>query len=157
MYTVAIFGHREIINFLAVEDTLRNTVNSVVRENGLVNFLVGCNGDFNRIASSAVVLAREQFGWKYVSLTLVLPYQKASIEKNIKDYENYYDNIEICETSGICHYKKAFKVRNEYMVDRADMVICFVSKSSGGAYRAMEYALKCDKEIINLGETGSEK
>ena len=43
------------------------------------------------------------------------------------------------------------------MVDRADMVICFVSKSSGRAYRAMEYALKCDKEIIILGETGSEK
>ena len=151
MYTVAMFGHREIRSFLALEDRLRETVKSIVRERYSDNFLVGCDGDFDRIASSAVVLARDEFGERNVSLTLVLPYPKASIERNIGDYEKYYDFIEVCEEAEISHYKKAFTVRNEYMADRADLVICYVVKASGGAWRAMRYAVENGKEVMNLG------
>ena len=36
------------------------------------------------------------------------------------------------------------------MVDRADLVICFVKNGSGGAYKAMCYAEKAGKKIINI-------
>ena len=39
------------------------------------------------------------------SLTWVLPYPTAELENNHEDYENYYDNIEICEESCNAHFK----------------------------------------------------
>ena len=36
------------------------------------------------------------------------------------------------------------------MVDRADMVICYVEHTEGGAYKTMKYALDVNKLVINL-------
>ena len=36
------------------------------------------------------------------------------------------------------------------MVDRADLLICYVEKESGGAYQTMQYALKTGKKVINI-------
>lgn len=38
------------------------------------------------------------------------------------------------------------------MVDRADLIICYVENKSGGAYKAMRYAEKQGKRIINLAD-----
>ncbi len=40
--------------------------------------------------------------------------------------------------------------RNEYMVDIADLLICFVERKYGGAYRTLLYAGRKKKRIINL-------
>ena len=39
---------------------------------------------------------------------------------------------------------------NTPMVDAADLVIAYVENSSGGAYKAMAYAEKTEKPVINL-------
>ena len=36
------------------------------------------------------------------------------------------------------------------MVDRADLLICYVEKEFGGAYQTMQYALKTGKKVINI-------
>ena len=36
------------------------------------------------------------------------------------------------------------------MIDRSDLVVDYVERKSGGAYRALEYAEKAKKEIINI-------
>ena len=41
------------------------------------------------------------------------------------------------------------------MVDRSDLVICYVDHQSGGAFQTMQYARKCGKELINLAEEGT--
>ena len=42
------------------------------------------------------------------------------------------------------------QIRNREMVDRSDLVIFCVERSSGGAYQTMKYAVKQEKNIINL-------
>ena len=42
------------------------------------------------------------------------------------------------------------QIRNQEMVDRSDLVIFCVERSSGGAYQTMKYAIKNQKNIINL-------
>ena len=39
---------------------------------------------------------------------------------------------------------------NTPMVDASDLVIAYVENSSGGAYKAMAYAEKTEKPVINL-------
>ena len=48
--------------------------------------------------------------------------------------------------------KAAIVRRNEYVIQHADYIICYVNHISGGAYQAMQKALKYGKKIINLAE-----
>ena len=50
------------------------------------------------------------------------------------------------------HRKGAITKRNRWMVEQADIFICYVEKEEGGAYAALEYAQKLNKQIINLAD-----
>ena len=38
------------------------------------------------------------------------------------------------------------------MIDRSEIIICYVLEKKGGAYNAMKYAKKKNKVIINLAD-----
>ena len=38
------------------------------------------------------------------------------------------------------------------MVDRADLVICYIENKEGGAWQTIKYAKEKEKNIINLAE-----
>lgn len=42
------------------------------------------------------------------------------------------------------------------MVDRADLIVCYIEHNEGGAYQTVQYAKKQDKKIINLAELEEE-
>jgi len=117
-----------------------------------VDFLIGRDGDFDQIVSSTVKRMKRAIRDDNSSLTWALPYPTAELENNHEDYENYYDNIEICEESCNAHFKGAIQMRNKSMVDRADLVVCFIDHSSGGAYQTVKYAEKQNKKIINIAD-----
>ena len=48
--------------------------------------------------------------------------------------QDYYDEIELCQESASAQFKGAIQIRTRYMVDRADLLICYVEKERGGAY-----------------------
>ena len=91
-------------------------------------------------------------GLKYgnTSFILVLPYIKAEYRNNEQSYLEYYDEIEICAESAEGHYKSAIQVRNRNLVDRSNLVICYIQHKSGGAYKTIQYAEKQGKKILNL-------
>ena len=43
------------------------------------------------------------------------------------------------------------------MVEQADLFICYVEREEGGAYTALKYAKKLEKEVINLAEQEAER
>lgn len=42
--------------------------------------------------------------------------------------------------------------RNKFIAENADIVVCYITHHSGGAYQAVKIAEKCGKRIINLAE-----
>ena len=81
------------------------------------------------------------------ALVLVLPYLTAEYINNKTSFENYYDEIEVFESS---HFRSAFQQRNRAMVDRSDLVICCIERDEGGAYNAVRYAQKTNKKVMNV-------
>ena len=84
------------------------------------------------------------------ALVLVPPYLSAEYEKNEEAFQEYYDEVEICQSSSAAHFKAAMQLHNREMVDRADLVLCYIERKSGGAYQTVLYAKKQNKQIINL-------
>jgi len=151
IYTVSFFGHRQMKDYFAVEEKLEKIILELMDTKGFVEFLVGRGGEFDQLAASAVRRCKRTFRNDNSALTLVLPYMTAEYRDNADSYQAYYDEVEICELSSKTHYKAAYQVRNRTMVDRSDLVVFYVERSSGGAYQTMKYAQCLQKRTINLG------
>ena len=150
IYTVAFFGHRYIDNPLKIEELLEEQIRKLIDENEYVEFLVGHNGDFDRCVSSAVLRVRKNYREDNSSLVLVLPYPTAEYRNNEKYFYDYYTDVEISYKASRAYPKSAIQIRNREMVDRADLIICYVDENQGGAYKTYQYAITKGKDVIKL-------
>ena len=152
MYTVSFFGHRIIDDLNKVQNELENIISKIVSEHEYVQFLVGRDGDFDIIAASAVRKVKKTLFVDNVDLNLVLPYMRAEISNNIEYMLDYYNDIQVDDDARKAHFKAAIKIRNQNMVKKSQLVICYVEKNKGGAYNAMKYAQKQDCTVINIAK-----
>ena len=151
-YFVTFFGHRDIYNFKEVEKQLYEIICRILQIHPFVVFYIGRNGDFDVHAASVLKRARKDMENEDNEIICVLPYNISDIEY----YEKYYDEVFIPECIEKTHPKGAITKRNKWMVEQADLVICYVERNKGGAYAAMKYARSLGKKTINLAEKENE-
>ena len=150
IYTVAFFGHRYIDNPFKVEETLEEQIRKLINEKEYVDFLVGRNGEFDQCVSSTVLRVRKNVRDDNSALVLVLPYPTAEYLNNENYFYDYYTDIEISHAASVAHPKSAIQIRNREMVDRADLVICYIEHEKGGAWQTVKYAIEQGKPIIYI-------
>lgn len=155
-FTVSFFGHRYLTDIKTLEDELAELVRYLLMTHAYVEFLVGRNGDFDRIVSSAIRRAQKSYGHENSAHTLVLPYMTAQYRNNEESFYSFYDEIEVFD-SHKTHFKAAITERNRAMIDRSSFVFFYVKESDGGASRAMEYARSIKKPYVNIAETMQKK
>ncbi len=150
IYTVSFFGHRYLDNILEIEAKLEELIRQLLEQHEYCDFLIGRDGDFDQCVSSSVLRVKKSYRDDNSSLILVLPYPRKDYLDNQDSFEAYYDEIEICEKSSLSHFKSAFQIRNQEMINRSDLVIFNVDHESGGAYQTLKYAKHQGKELINI-------
>ena len=151
-YTVSFFGHRKIDNALEIESRLEQLIRTLLREHEYIQFLVGRDGEFDQMVSSAIRRCKREYRSDNSAHIWVLPYVTAEYRDNEESFRDYYDEIEVCEAAAGCYYKNAHQTRNRTMVNRSDMVVFCIQHESGGAWQTMKYAKKQGKPCINLNE-----
>ncbi len=152
IYSVAFFGHRYVENIIKVESLLEEQVRKLIDENEYVEFLVGRNGDFDRCVSSSVLRVRKKYRDDNNALVVVFPYPTAEYLNNKNYFHDYYSDVEISHAASVAHPKSAIQIRNREMVDRADLIICYIERKKSGAWQAVQYAMKQRKTVINLAD-----
>lgn len=150
IYTVSFFGHRRILNQLPIDRKLEEVIVNLLQEYSYIEFLVGRDGDFDQLVSSAIRQCQRKHGHHNSSHIWVMPYPTSFFRNNEEACYAYYDEIEICEESTVKHFKSAFQARNRHMVDRSNLVVFYVETNEGGAYQTMQYAMQNGKECLNL-------
>ncbi len=153
IYTVSFFGHREVERFSYIDAQVFSLVRELIMTKEYVDFLIGRNGEFDQIVSSAINRVKRNCRDDNSSHILILPYDSAEYRENEASYRNYYDEIEIL-TSPDTHYKAAIQRRNRAMVDRSDLVVFYLERESGGAYQTFRYAVGQGKRIVKLNANG---
>lgn len=76
-FTVSFFGHRQINNPLSLENKLEKILCSLLKQKEYVEFLVGRDGEFDQIVSSAIRRCKRKIRDDNSSLIWVMPYQTA--------------------------------------------------------------------------------
>lgn len=151
--TVSFFGHAEVIDDKSVENavlcTLEKELNGVYAE-----FLVGAHGKFDYLARVSCVNYKNKY--KNGKVIFVTPYIDKVYLENCDSViaacdETIYPDIESVPK------RLAIVERNRRVVDMSDLIICYINRTWGGAFKAIEYAHKRKKKIINLGSADLEE
>lgn len=82
---------------------------------------------------------------KHIQNNLVIQY----LTFNIRE-KKYFDNVIYPEGFEKYHFKAAIPARNRYMVDHAQVAICYVNHDWGGAAKTYARAIKKGLQIINI-------
>lgn len=145
IFTVSLFGHRDIDDFKELKYTLVPIIKDLIESRPYINFLIGRNGEFDEYVVSVIKRMQEDRK-ENNDINLVLPYKVANLEY----YEKYYDGIILPEKVNKAHPKNAITLRNRWMIEQSDLVIVYVKQKTGGAYAATKYAKELNKKVINL-------
>ena len=137
------FGHREI--FGNITEKVVSAVKKAV-EQGCELFYTGAMGEFDEIFSSAVRFLKKTY--PEIKLVCVKPYLTKEINESGDYLFSLYDDIIIPTELADIHYKTVITKRNQWIIDKCDVVIGYTIRDYGGAYKAIDYAKKKGKEIF---------
>lgn len=147
-YRVVLFGHHDFYEHRILDEQLYSILKDLIRTKPFVEIYIGRNGDFDIYAATVIKRVQKAMGKANNELICVLPYP----QKDLEYYDEYYDSVIIPECIGKSHPKGAITKRNRWMVERANLFVCYVERERGGAYTAFKYAKKLEKQIINLAK-----
>lgn len=150
MKTITFFGHRELFS-KDIESRLREEIEKHIEED--VRFIIGTHGNFDRLAFYVC----KEFKKRYPKIKITLVFTSLSfLQKPTSRFaeERYlYEDVEtmIYEIEDE-HFKNQITTSNKKTVDDSDLVICYVDmkRYKSGAKRAVKYAIKRNKPVINL-------
>lgn len=127
-------------------------MDSLLRSDKYVEFIVGREGDFDILAASVIRRRKRALDYGMSALVLVLPYPKAEYINNCKAFERYFNEVRIFEESCKAHFKAAYKIRNRIVAEQSDLIVSCIEHKSGGAYQAAAYGERLGKWVINIAE-----
>ncbi len=143
-------GHGDAPQHLYLQ--IETAVERLIQNRQVNEFLVGNQGQFDRMALS--VLRRIKEKYPQISYYVVLAYMPKGGAAGTG-----YEAGETVFPEGIeyIHPRYAISWRNRWLVEQSDFVICYVKRSWGGAMQYVKMAERRGKEIINLAKEESDK
>ena len=144
---VAFCGHGDFLRSEEYERKLFDFLREKVGD-GAAEFYLGGYGGFDCFAYDCCK-AYQKTNPK-VSLVLVTPYIHLEYQRNyLREQAKKYDDILYPEIEDKPK-RYAIVYRNRYMMERADYVVAYITRTWGGAYTTYQYAKRKGKEIFDL-------
>lgn len=145
MKTISCFGHRVISSDISFR--VRNEVQKLLNDDPDTLFLLGHNGQFDGMVYH--VLQSMEMQMPEIQYKIVLSYFPEQKKNN-----RYYPADRTCYPEGLelVHPKYAITMRNRWMVEQCDIVLCYITHSWGGAAQFVKKAEQKNKTVINIAD-----
>lgn len=141
-------GHRKCDG---LDYNLMDRVIANLYKSGCRRFLCGMAQGFDLAAAESVLELKKKR--PDTELICCLPCEKQSAYYSAADKRRYARILENC-TQSVClaesYFDGCMQVRDRFMVDNSDTVVCFMRHKTGGTYYTCTYAEKCGKKVIEL-------
>ena len=133
------FGHRDSPS--SIRGVLSAEIERLINEKDVNTFYVGTQGNFDRMAYSVLAELRKRY--QHIKVYRVLAYMPKP------DDTGTVDTI-VPEGIETAHPRYAIVSRNNWMIDRSDYIVAYITHPTGGAYQAVERAKRRNRSIISL-------
>lgn len=149
MITITFFGHRIVLK-PNIEQQIYNYLKRILEKNNNVSFLIGTHGEFDKIILRVCRKLRRDYPCKITVVFTSLVFLKKKKDYSLIDFYKDVDTL-VYDIEDV-FYKKRIIISNEKMVDESNIIICYVDmeRAYSGAKRAVFYAIKKNKKIINF-------
>ena len=150
---ITFVGHGTLNISLELSAKIKKTIENNIVGKDHVSFYCGGYGDFDNHCARLCREIKKEI--QNCEIIFVTPYITPSQQNKIKyliDTKLYDDTIYPPLEDVLPRF--AITKRNEWMIDKADLIIAFVNHEYGGAYKAIKYAQRKLKRIINLSNSG---
>lgn len=144
-------GHRDVYDTKTIISVLHNEVENLIINENIKEFWVGNYGSFDAIASKCVRTLKTKY--KDVKLVLVIPYITKQLNEYKEQHYEKYDEILMEDIPPSTPRQLKIIKCNEYIVNEAEYLICYIRHTWGGAAKTFEYAQKRKIKIININDT----
>ncbi len=140
MPSCTFFGHRDCPD--DVKTSLMRALCSLITEQGVCNFYVGNQGNFDALALSALRELKKVY--PNITYTVVLAYYPPP--------SGVYDPLETIFPDEVACAPRRFAIdrRNRFLLAQSDYVICYVQHTASGAARFTSMAQRQGKTVIRL-------
>ncbi len=139
----AFFGHRDLFGKSEqIADVLHHIIIDLIHH-GVDVFYVGNHGEFDILSSKIACDLKTIYPQIQVVVVLCYPNELQYLKCQFTDFIMPVEIEKAPKRASIIK-------RNQWVVDNTDCVVCYICDKIGGAYRAVQYAQKHKKKIINL-------
>lgn len=146
---ISFAGHSFVPSSSEVKEMVKTQIrNNVISGEPIIFYLSGY-GDFDNICACA---GRELKTEYYnIEIVYITPYISISEQEKIKEMQNYglYDSAIYPPLENVPP-RFAISKRNEWMMTNAELIIAYVNRNYGGAYKSLQVARRRKKRIINI-------
>ena len=153
----AFTGHREIPSdeYEKIRVFTKKTVDLLISR-GVTEFISGGAVGYDMLSAEIVIEAK-----KYAPVKLVIAVPCKGQERyysfsDKKRYKYIMENADEITVLSEHYYNGCMQVRNRYMVNKADFLVSYCTKTSGGTYYTKSYAEKEGKFVIECSLDKSE-
>ena len=136
---IAFAGHSFISSRHEVKEMVKEQIRNNIIDVKLVTCYLGGYGDFDEICARACRELKQEYD--DIEVVYVTPYISLSEQAKIKEMQSYG----LCDTSIYPPIENvplrfAISKKNEWMMTNADLIIAYVNRSYGGAYKSLQVA-----------------
>ena len=137
------FGHRDAPSLL--EPRIGEIIEQLITEKRVTYFYVGNNGNFDSMVHRQLKQLSEKY--PHIRYYVVLAYMPT--EQSEFDITDYSETI---YPEGLESEPPRFAIskRNEWMIEKSDIVVTYVKYSTGGAAQAKKLAKRKGKRVMEV-------
>lgn len=150
------YNNKECNEYKDYLQTMEETIEKLINEQGYNYFIAGGAIGVDTDFAETVIRLRE-YKYPNIKLEIAVPCENQDLKWNQSDKDKYHQILSQADFVNVLskHYTKfCMAKRNEYMVNKSDMVLVFWNTkiTKGGTYRTLMYMnrKKIDYEIIGL-------
>lgn len=148
-FTCSFTGHRNVGDDLDI--ALLDRVLEKLIKSGARRFLFGAALGFDIIAAERVLRLKNKYNNLILCACIPFVGQSGRYPESYK--ERYNKIVGACDEKVILsdgYYNGCMHVRNRYLVDNCDVLVCYFRDKRGGTGYTVDYAKKCGKKIIEI-------
>ncbi len=156
MSTICFTGHRNVKETPELKERLTKQLETLIGE-GAEIFLSGMARGWDLICAAVVLEFRERYPNIKLHLILPCPSDEQTADWCDSDKAEYSRIFDLADRVEICsehYFDGCMKVRNQQLVDLADVCVCYFNESNkrSGTGQTVRMARKREIKIINVFE-----
>lgn len=146
----SVFGHSKIEITKELENNLKSTFKMLITQENVKYFYFGGFGEFDDLCHSIITELKNEYPEIYRIFCLSDPQHQRLSKRPIWLKDEDYEEITYLDLNFDYWYTRIY-YRNCEIIDRSDFVVFYVNHTEqSGAYKALQYAIKKKKQIINI-------